>query len=128
MNSTSIFRFNRTDNFPVFEHSQRRYLIWKWLGRRFALRGLLFHTLLSVETHHMELIPASGPTLLMMNHQGGIDPVVLMGAVGPRYLCVMSKIENFRIPVIARLIRLWGSYPIRRGIIDRRALDYTLRL
>lgn len=76
----------------------------------------------------MAQIPTSGPTLLMMNHMGGADPIVLMGAVGPRYLASMSKIENFDIPVLGPLMRLWGAYPIMRGEVDRRALEFTIKL
>jgi len=116
------------DNFPVFTRSQRQYLGWKRFGRAIALRGLLFHSVISVSTINRHLIPTSGPTLIMMNHQGGLDPVVVMGAVGPRYLCVMSKIENFGVPFVSFIMRRWGCYPIRRGLVDRRALEYTLKI
>ncbi len=89
---------------------------------------MAFHSIVRVESKGMAQIPTSGPTLLMMNHMGGADPIVLMGAVGPRYLASMSKIENFDIPVLGPLMRLWGAYPIMRGEVDRRALEFTIKL
>ncbi|MHB8627083.1 MAG: lysophospholipid acyltransferase family protein [Aggregatilineales bacterium] len=124
----SASKETRRDRFPVFQHDQGRYLVWKRLFRTVILRGLVFHTIARVETHNLEYIPASGPTLLMMNHRSNVDPFLVLGAVGPRYVCAMSKIENFRIPIVGRLIRMWGVYPVRRGIADRRAIEYTLRL
>jgi len=56
----------RRERFPVFEHDQQRYLVWKRLFRAILLRGIVFHTITKVEAHHLEYIPASGPTLLMM--------------------------------------------------------------
>lgn len=124
----SASKESRRERFPVFEHDQGRYLVWKRLFRAIILRGLVFHTIARVETSHLDFIPASGPTLLMMNHRSNVDPFIVLGAVGPRYACAMSKIENFRIPIMGRLIRMWGVYPVRRGIADRRAIEYTLRL
>jgi 1-acyl-sn-glycerol-3-phosphate acyltransferase len=116
------------DHFPVFGYDQSRYLARKKIARAIALRGFFFHTFVRVETHGLEHIPASGGGLVMMNHRGGLDPIVMQGAVYPRALCVMSKIENFRIPAVNQMMRFWGCYPIRREIMDRRALDYTLRI
>ena len=116
------------DHFPVFNYDQSRYLTRKKLARAVALRGFFFHTFLRVEVFGLEHIPSTGPGLVMMNHRAGIDPVVMQGTVYPRALCIMSKTENFRIPVVNELMRFWGCYPIRRDIVDRRALDYTLRI
>jgi 1-acyl-sn-glycerol-3-phosphate acyltransferase len=119
----------RRERFPVFEHDQQRYLVWKRLFRSVILRGIVFHTIVKLEVHGLENIPASGPTLLMMNHRSNVDPFIVLGAVGPRFASAMSKVENFRIPLMGRLIRMWGVYPVRRGIpVDRRAIEYTLRL
>lgn len=118
----------RRERFPVFEHDQQRYLVWKRLFRTILLRGIVFHTITKVDVRGLEYIPASGPTLLMMNHRSNVDPFIVLGAVGPRYASAMSKVENFRIPIMGRLIRMWGVYPVRRGIVDRRAIEYTLRL
>ena len=114
--------------FPVFDHDQAYYHARQRWSRAIALRGFLFHSLLRVETHGLANIPREGGGLLMMNHRAALDPVVMQGVVFPRTLCVMSKIENFRIPAVQQMMRLWGCYPIERATLDRRALDYTLRI
>lgn len=115
--------------YRVFDHDQSRYIH----GRRF-IRGFLLPTLarvlrLTVEVQGMEAaIPKSGPAIVIMNHRGGIDPLLLMWKIRPRYLCTMSKVENFDLPIFNTLMRLWGAYPVLRGEVDRRALEFTLKL
>ena len=75
-----------------------------------------------------ENIPASGSAIIMMNHMGFLDPLVIMGAVTPRFVVGMSKIENYELPVLNKLVGMWGSYPVERGEVDRRALDFTIKL
>jgi 1-acyl-sn-glycerol-3-phosphate acyltransferase len=111
-----------------YAYHQERYAIWRHVMRDFLLQKLAFHILATVETRNMHYIPPDGPTILMMNHIGGVDPVVMMGAVKPRFVVPMSKIENFRVPILSQIIRLWGAYPIRRGQVDRTALQNTIDL
>ncbi len=112
-------------NFP---YQQQRYTAARHLMRDFGLQTVVFHTVISVKTQGMEHIPPNGPTIVMMNHMGGLDPIVVMGAVEPRFVVPMSKSENFRIPVLGWLMKLWGAYPIRRGEVDRAALQNTVDL
>lgn len=115
--------------FRVFDEDQRRYTRWRMFARGVLLRGLAFHLVAKVGTYGMaEHLPASGATILMMNHVSGIDPFVVMGAVGPRFVEAMSKIENYQVPLLGTLMRLWGCYPVLRGEIDRRALEFTIKL
>ena len=66
--------------------------------------------------------------MLIFNHISGIDPAVIMGVVRPRFLVPMSKIENFRVPVVGLLMRWWGIFPVRRGEVDRTALQNAVDL
>jgi 1-acyl-sn-glycerol-3-phosphate acyltransferase len=111
-----------------FAYRQERYNFWRRLIRDFLLQTLAFHILVTVKTSGMEHIPHEGPTIVMMNHIGGIDPVVVLGAVKPRFVVPMSKIENFRLPIFGQLMQLWGAYPINRGEVDRAALQHTVEL
>jgi 1-acyl-sn-glycerol-3-phosphate acyltransferase len=99
----------------------RRFMrdVLLWLG---------FRLLVKVEIRGLENIPPAGPTIVMMNHRGAVDPFVVLGAVRPRFVVPMSKIENFRIPLIGRLMRWWGAYPVRRNEVDRAALQTTVDL
>jgi 1-acyl-sn-glycerol-3-phosphate acyltransferase len=111
-----------------FTYRQERYTFWRRLMRDFLLQTLAFHILVTVKASGKEHIPHEGPTIIMMNHIGGIDPVVVLGAVEPRFVVPMSKIENFRLPILGQLMQLWGAYPIHRGEVDRAALQHTVDL
>jgi 1-acyl-sn-glycerol-3-phosphate acyltransferase len=76
----------------------------------------------------LENIPKKAPVIIMMNHLAAIDPFVVAGAVRPRYVVPMSKIENFENPIVGILARTWGAYPVRRGEVDRDALRIAMAL
>lgn len=99
----------------------------RWL-HRWVLRGLAFRLLAQVTVENEALVPESGPTLFVMNHIGAIDPFVVVGAVRTRMIVPMSKIENYEHPVVGMLARTWGAFPVRRGEVDRQALQTTLAL
>ena len=40
----------------------------------------------------------------------------------------MSKIENYRHPIVGLMARAWGVYTVRRGEVDRQALESTIAL
>jgi 1-acyl-sn-glycerol-3-phosphate acyltransferase len=111
-----------------FAQRQDRYTGWRSFIRGFLLQTLAFHILVTVKTQGMDHIPPDGPTILMMNHIGGIDPFVMLGAVKPRFVVPMSKVENFKLPLIGQMMKLWGAYPIHRGEVDRVALQNTIDL
>lgn len=101
----------------------RRRLMRDWLLRPLGFRLIVHPTIIGLEH-----VPTEGPTLLVMNHIGFVDPVVVVGAVKTRFVVPMSKIENMKNPLIGPLARLWGTYPVDREKIDRQALETTLAL
>ena len=66
-----------------------------------------------------------GPYVVVANHGSDLDPPLLSCAMG-RPVSFMAKQELFRVPVLAPLIRGLGAVPVRRGHVDRRALDDCL--
>jgi 1-acyl-sn-glycerol-3-phosphate acyltransferase len=68
-----------------------------------------------------ERVPASGGVVLAANHLSWIDPPVL-GAACPRTVYFMAKIEAHRIPGLGELMRLFGTFAVRRGESDRDAV------
>jgi 1-acyl-sn-glycerol-3-phosphate acyltransferase len=69
-----------------------------------------------------ENLPAAGPVVVVCNHISQADPPILGVAALPRKSYYMAKIELFRLPVIRRIIRELGAFPVDRGASDRRAL------
>ncbi len=88
-----------------------------------ALMRLLFR----LEVVRPELVPATGPVLLVSNHVSVLDPP-FVGAAAPRPLYFMAKEELFRIPLFGRLIRALNARPVRRDGSDTRALKAALAL
>lgn len=93
-----------------------------------ALLRLLVRVLIDFEVTGVENIPPRGPTILMMNHISAIDPGLCMAAVRTRHVVPMSKIENFRSPVLGPFLWWYGAYKVRRGEVDREALMNSIAL
>ena len=91
------------------------------------LRALL-PAICKVEVEGLRHVPRQGSTTLMINHISYLDPIVVTAAIPFRHTISLSKIENFKIPVLGWLLRQWGHYPIHRGQYDRRALMQTIAL
>lgn len=81
----------------------------------------LMWLLLRMEVAGLENIPAEGAVILAISHTNFLDPV-LVGALCPRPVEAVTKIENLRLFFFGPLIWLYGVIPIRRGEVDRRAL------
>ena len=98
--------------------------------RRFLLPMLraAVPTFCKVEVEGLENVPRHGSTSLMINHISYLDPIVVTASIPFRYTISLSKIENFRIPVVGWFLRQWGHFPIHRGDYDRKALMQTIAL
>ena len=89
-------------------------------------RGLAA-ALANVRVSGIEHIPAQGPLIVVSNHLNNVDPV-LLAIFFPRPIHFLTKVELLRIPVVGTLADWYGSVPVRRGEVDRRALDRCLDL
>ncbi len=74
-----------------------------------------------------ENLPAVGGFLLVANHTSYWDPVVVICAFKEK-VHYMAKSELFNIPVIGYVLRISGSFPVRRDKSDREAIRTALRL
>jgi len=75
----------------------------------------------------VERVPLSGGLVVAANHFSWIDPPAL-GAVSPRTLYFMAKVEAHRVPGLGQLIRSFGGFPVRRGESDRDAVRTMRRI
>jgi len=92
-----------------------------WLVAR-AFAPALYVALFRLRRTGHGRIPRHGPVLFVSNHVSGWDPPLLAGAALPRRVHFMAKSELFRNPVMARLIRAFGAFPVQRGAADRTAM------
>jgi len=72
-------------------------------------------------------VPASGPALLIANHQSFFDPL-LVGLGAGRPLCYLARKTLYRNPVFAWLIRSLNAVPIDQAGIGKEGLKTTLEL
>jgi 1-acyl-sn-glycerol-3-phosphate acyltransferase len=74
----------------------------------------------------MEHIPPTGPVIIVANHIGHADPLVLAHYVydAGRWPVFLAKAAVFRIPVFGRWLRAVEQTPVERGTVDAvKALD-----
>ncbi|MBI2845517.1 MAG: 1-acyl-sn-glycerol-3-phosphate acyltransferase [Chloroflexi bacterium] len=86
---------------------------------------LVLSIILDIKIEGLEKIPLRGSLILAHNHMNWVDAVLATSLV-PRDIVSMTKLENLDLPVIGGLMRLYGSFPIRRGEVDRRALAQSI--
>lgn len=73
-----------------------------------------------------ENIPEGG-ALVCGNHSSAIDPFFLAFALGKgRPICAMAKESLLKIPVIGLLLKLVGTFAVKRGASDIHAVKYAM--
>lgn len=100
--------------------AQLRY----WLLRTFVVNPL-FRLAFRGRVEGQPPARRGTPYVVVANHGSDLDPPLLSSAMG-RPVAFMAKQELFHVPVLAPLIRGLGAVPVRRGQVDRRALDRCL--
>lgn len=68
-----------------------------------------------------ENVPQKGPLVVTSNHASDFDPPIVSCCVR-RPVAFMAKEELFAIPIFKQAIRLYGAYPVKRGLSDRNAI------
>jgi len=116
------------DVLPEIVQEQSRYGWRRKILRDWLLRPIAFRVIVKPTISGIEHVPTSGPTLLVMNHIGFADPVVVAGAITSRYVIPMSKVENFSVSFVGLIAWLWGAYSVDREKVDRQALENTIAL
>jgi 1-acyl-sn-glycerol-3-phosphate acyltransferase len=83
--------------------------------------GPLVRLLLHPRVRGREHLPASGPLLLVSNHESFWD-IPVLGYTQPRIIRFMAKAELFRNRAFGAFLAAGGAFPVRRGEADREAL------
>jgi 1-acyl-sn-glycerol-3-phosphate acyltransferase len=95
-----------------------RETVWK-IGRLTIQPPVVVLTRL--RDYGVERVPLEGGIVIAANHFSWIDPPSL-GAVSPRPVFFMAKVEAHRVPGLGQLLRSFGAFPVRRGESDREAV------
>ncbi len=91
-----------------------RWLCWQFSRRFFA-----------IEIIGSGNIPREGPLLIAPNHQTYLDPI-FVGLAITRRVRWMAWHKLFEVPVLARLIRWGGGFPVDIDRPDKRAFRAAL--
>jgi 1-acyl-sn-glycerol-3-phosphate acyltransferase len=71
----------------------------------------------------LDQLPASGPTLLAVNHDSYWDPVAIAVATRRRrQLQALAKDTLWEVPIVRTITKSAGHIPVKRGSGDREAL------
>jgi 1-acyl-sn-glycerol-3-phosphate acyltransferase len=74
----------------------------------------------------VENIPETGAVIIAPNHKSNFDPP-LIGICSPRIVHYMAKEELFEKPILAPILRFFGTFPVKRGSIDRSAIRQAMK-
>jgi 1-acyl-sn-glycerol-3-phosphate acyltransferase len=69
----------------------------------------------------LDNVPSTGGLVYAINHFHWID-IPIVGALSPRNVDFVAKIEAAGLPLLGRFLRLHGTIGIRRGESDREAV------
>jgi 1-acyl-sn-glycerol-3-phosphate acyltransferase len=87
----------------------------------------LIKLLLDCDVDGLRNLPAEGPLIVVQNHMISIDTVIGAAFID-RQIMGMSKVENYSNPVVGFLFKAYGTFPVRRGEVDRQALRTSLNV
>jgi len=93
-------------------------LAWA-LGRRYM--GWPARVATRTRAYGLDRVPASGGLVYAVNHLHWID-VPIVGAVSPRVVDFVAKVEVAKVPLIRRFVLWHGTIIVRRGESDRDAV------
>jgi 1-acyl-sn-glycerol-3-phosphate acyltransferase len=89
--------------------------------------GGLTRAVAPLRNYGVDRVPRHGGVVLALNHFHWLDPPVF-GALSPRTIYYMAKIEAHRVPGLGQLIRAFGTFSVRRGESDREAVRMMRRV
>ena len=87
--------------------------------------GFYFFTVKGLCSEGVENIPTEGAVIVAPNHKSNFDPP-LIGICSPRIIHYMAKEELFEKPILAPILRFFGTFPVKRGSIDRKAIRQAM--
>jgi 1-acyl-sn-glycerol-3-phosphate acyltransferase len=94
-------------------------LLWPYFLRNTVVRVTMW--LAPSYGYGLERVPLTGGGVIAANHLSAIDPP-LIGALCPRAIYYMAKVELLAMPVVGEALMWTGAFPVRRGEGDRDAV------
>jgi len=98
--------------------------IARWLFK--LLSKILVSLCLRIDKYGLENFPDQGPALIVGNHLGDADLIVGFANSPAENVEVIAKSELYEIPILGKLLDIYGVIWIHRGQPDRKALRSVL--
>lgn len=92
-----------------------------------TLLRIIYTILFRLEAVGRENIPKEGGVLLCSNHISNFDPPTV-GIKLRRQVRFMAKSELFEIPVLGRIIKAVGAFPVKRGGVSKESIKTSLNI
>ena len=99
---------------------------WAWVVGRLTITPLV-RVFARLRVYGKDRVPRDGGCVIACNHFSWLDPPAL-GAGSPRTIYFMAKMEAHGIPFVGSLIRVLGTFSVRRGESDREAVRTMRRI
>jgi 1-acyl-sn-glycerol-3-phosphate acyltransferase len=104
------------------------YNFGRWLARRVLklVEYMLVATRLRLNVRGVENFPAQGPALIVFNHLGDADIVVILSQLRAYNIDPLAASNLYDIPALRIVSELYGVIWLHRGHPDRRALNCAI--
>ena len=104
------------------------YTVWRKLARRalWVLARLIVWSRLKVQVRGLVNFPARGPALIVLNHLGDADIVVILSQLSTLEVDPLGASNLYDIRWLGIVAELYGVIWLHRGHPDRRALSCAL--
>jgi 1-acyl-sn-glycerol-3-phosphate acyltransferase len=73
----------------------------------------------------VERLPSAGPLLVVFNHLGHLDGVVVIAKL-PYNVEAVALSDLYRVPVTSQMLRLYGAIPVNRDVFDRTVVERSV--
>ena len=92
-----------------------------------TLARVMMRLLTRTTVSGLDRLPAGGPLLLVFNHLGHFDSVLIIAKL-PYNLDCIALSDLFDVPVTGPMLRLYGAIPVHRDVFDRTVIEQALNV
>ncbi|MFP4687207.1 MAG: lysophospholipid acyltransferase family protein [bacterium] len=89
--------------------------------------GAFFRVYFRHQTYGLDNVPLDEGAVIATNHASVLDPPMI-GVDLPRPIFSMAKQSLHKIPLFGSLIRAFHSFPVKRGVYNRNAMEQAIKL
>lgn len=92
-----------------------------------AVLNFIFFGIYGLHVEGRENVPEKGAIIVAPNHKSDWDPPLIGVAFKTRIIHYMAKEELFKNPVFGWVLRQFGTFPVKRGTVDRTAIRQAMK-